>query len=89
MSHLSAAVLWGLPVYRSQMARVHMTVPPAARISSGPDVMRHSSPLDPGDIAMRHGIRCTSLLRTVFDVGGGQREEYGRVRGFGRARGIT
>ena len=68
MSHLSAAVLWGLPVYRSQMARVHMTVPPAARISSGPDVMRHSSPLDPGDIAMRHGIRCTSLLRTVFDV---------------------
>lgn len=68
MSHLSAAVLWDLPVYRSSMARVHMTVPPASRISSGPDVMRHSAPLGPDDIAVRHGIRCTSLRRTVFDV---------------------
>jgi len=68
MSHLSAAVLWGLPVYRAPLQRVHMTVPPASRISSGPDVWRHTAPLAAGDVVMRHGIRCTSLERTVFDV---------------------
>ena len=68
MSHLSAAVLWGLPVYRCPMTRVQMTVPSPSRISSGPDVMRHVAPLDASDVVVRHGIRCTSLRRTVFDV---------------------
>lgn len=68
ISHLSAAVLWGLPVYRSSMPRVQMIVPPSARISSGPDVLRHIASLEPDDVVIRQGIRCTSLRRTVFDV---------------------
>ena len=68
MSHTSAAVLWGLPLYALRLARVHMTAPTPRRISSAPDVFRHFAPLPPVDIAVRGGIRCTSLARTVFDL---------------------
>lgn len=67
-SHESAAVLWGLPLYRHRPERVHLTTPAPTRISSGPDVRRHLAPVSPGDAAVRSGIRCTSLARTVFDV---------------------
>ncbi|MEV7692566.1 hypothetical protein AB0N73_04475 [Microbacterium sp. NPDC089189] len=68
LSHVSAAVLWGLPLYRLAPTRVHLTTPAPARISSGPDVLRHVAPLASADVGVRHGIRCTSLARTVFDV---------------------
>jgi len=68
MSHTSAAVLWGLPLYKVRLARVHMTTPTPTRISSAPDVFRHVAPLTREDLALRHGIRCTSLSRTVFDL---------------------
>lgn len=68
MSHTSAAVLWGLPLYRMRLTRVHMTTPTPTRISSAPDVFRHVAPLTREDLALRHGIRCTSLSRTVFDL---------------------
>ena len=45
-----------------------MTFPSAMRVSSAPDVMRHVATIDADDIVIRHGIRCTSLRRTVFDV---------------------
>lgn len=67
-SHESAAVLWGLPLYRHRPERVHLTTPAPTRISSGPDVRRHLAPVGPGDVVVRSGIRCTSLARTVFDV---------------------
>jgi hypothetical protein len=68
MSHSSAAVLWGLPLYRVNCVWVHMTTEASARISSAPDVKRHVAPLGPDDIAILGGIRCTSLSRTVFDL---------------------
>lgn len=67
-SHVSAAVLWGLPLYRHRPTRVHLTTEAPRRISSGPDVLRHSAPLADSDIVMREGIRTTSLSRTVFDL---------------------
>ncbi len=68
ISHESAAVLWGLPLYRFHPARVHMTTTPGGRISSGPDVFRHIAPLPAQDVVVRDGIRVTSLSRTAFDV---------------------
>ena len=68
MSHASAAVLWGLPLYAMRLARVHMTTPSPRRISSAPDVFRHVAPLPISDVTVRSGIRCTTLSRTVFDL---------------------
>ncbi|GAA3214526.1 hypothetical protein [Microbacterium terregens] len=68
VSHESAGVVWALPLYRHRPLRVHMTTPAPARISSGRDVTRHVAPLPASDIVIRHGIRCTSLERTVFDM---------------------
>lgn len=67
-SHESAAVLWGLPLYRHRPERVHLTTPAPTRISSGRDVTRHVAPVPTGDVVVRAGIRCTSLARTVLDV---------------------
>lgn len=67
-SHESAGVIWGLPLYRHRPARVHITTPAPVRVSSGRDVMRHLAPLPHDDVVTRHGIRCTSLARTVFDL---------------------
>lgn len=67
-SHESAGVAWGLPLYRHAPSRVHLVTAAPTRISSGPDVIRHVAPLEPHDIVIRDGIRCTSLERTVFDM---------------------
>jgi hypothetical protein len=68
VSHESAAVVWGLPLYRHRPRRVHLTTESSGRISSGPDVMRHVAPLPASDVVVRHGIRTTTLSRTVFDL---------------------
>lgn len=67
-SHLSAGVVWGLPLYRVEPPRVHLTVDPSSRISSDPGVLRHALPLPPEDSTIVQGIRCTTLSRTVFDI---------------------
>ena len=69
VSHGPAGVAWGLPLYRHRPPRVHLTTSAPTRISSGRDVMRHVAPVPESDIVVRHGIRCTSLERTVFDMG--------------------
>ncbi len=68
ISHASAAALHGLPLYRHRPAHVHTTI--AARVSSTPagGVFRHRDSITRSDIEMVHGIRCTSLERTIFDV---------------------
>jgi hypothetical protein len=67
-SHLSAAVIHGLPLYRLTPPRVHLTVALPAKHSSSSDVLRHETELVDADIVVEDGIRCTSLERTVFDV---------------------
>ncbi|MFD5213154.1 hypothetical protein [Microbacterium sp. NPDC058345] len=64
----SAAVLWGLPLYRLSPECVHTICGPGSRNSSGRDVKRHPEPLGPFDVEVIDGIRCTSLARTVFDL---------------------
>lgn len=67
-SHLSAAAVHGLPLYRSAPSRVHITVPLPGKHSSSSDVIRHETKIADADIGEIDGIRCTSLERTVFDV---------------------
>lgn len=66
-SHASAAVLWGLPLYRVRPTRVHVLTSPNQRHSI-PGILRHEGALPEEDISEIDGIRCTSLARTVFDM---------------------
>lgn len=66
-SHFSAAVLWGLPLFRHRPERVHVLTRPNHRHSTA-GLLRHEGALADADIAEIDGLRCTSLSRTVFDV---------------------
>lgn len=68
LSHLSAAVVHGLPQYRFGGSPVEFTLPVGSRASSRAGVRRHRDELDESDVVEVDGIRCTSLERTVFDV---------------------
>lgn len=63
----SAAVVHGLPLFRSRTSRVH-TAHAGARRRSGDAVVRHDVQLASDEIVEVGGIRCTSLERTVFDL---------------------
>lgn len=67
VSHVSAATVHRLPLYRSRPTRVHLTTDAPTRIASGPDVFRHVAPLSASDIITIDGVTCTTLERTVFD----------------------
>ncbi|TDN90569.1 hypothetical protein [Microbacterium sp. BK668] len=67
-SHTSAAALWGLPFYRFEPQRVHVTGPRVNGVARGAHpVVRHE-----GDIvacrAVVDGVAVTSLARTIADV---------------------
>lgn len=68
VSHQSAAVLHGLPVWNLPLARVHAT---RARRSSGLRTGRlhvHSSPLQADEVAVVDGVAVTAVARTAVDV---------------------
>ena len=67
-SHESAAVLWGLPLYRHEPDRVQTTLRGGAHVRSGPGVFRHRDRLVDEDIVHHGGLTFTSLARTVVDV---------------------
>lgn len=65
---VSAAVLWDLPFYRIEPRKVHMIVPMPRQSKTTAHVVRHHVEIADRDIVLRHGIRCTSLGRTVLDL---------------------
>lgn len=68
-SHLSAAALHGLPLFRAVPAHVHMSggrTDAVARPRAG--VARHGVEVPESDRALIDGIPCTSAERTVYDV---------------------
>lgn len=67
VSHLSAAVLHGLPV-PGPLPRVHLTRP-AGRGKRRGYVHLHVAALDASDVVVRDGVAVTSLARTVVDLG--------------------
>lgn len=68
VSHVSAVVLHGLPVWSVPLARVHVTrdAGGGGRVSRGLHV--HAGPLDQGEVADVGGIAVTSVARTVVDM---------------------
>jgi hypothetical protein len=69
VSHVSAAVVHGLPVISGSVGRVQVT---RADVSGGRNrgaVHLYAAPLSPEEVVMVGGLRVTSLARTVVDLG--------------------
>jgi hypothetical protein len=66
--HASAAALWELPLRGVDPSPVHTLILGSrhSRVAAG--VVRHDAEVADSDIVERHGLRCTSLTRTVFDI---------------------
>ncbi len=65
-SHESAALLWGLPLFRLPV-RTHLLVPTAQAGDSAADVARHHLRQGPYDVVARRGLPVTGLEQTVVD----------------------
>jgi hypothetical protein len=68
VSHATAAELWGLEGVKTD--EVHVTVPAARRLRSGPVLVHRTNQLIAADAGTRGPIRVTSALRTVIDLAG-------------------
>jgi hypothetical protein len=68
-SHVTAAVLHGLPLWPPQLDRVHVTRSRRTGGRSSSQVVMHSAPLDPGEICVATGMLVTSVARTLVDLG--------------------
>lgn len=69
ISHGSAAVLHGIPVWSGAISHVHLT---HDRNYGGQErhlVRVHGTPLDDADVAFLEGIAVTSVARTIADLG--------------------
>lgn len=65
----SAAVLWGLPLYRHRPAVVHALLDGTRHGRTRAGILWHPrSEIDLHDIVTVDGIRCTSMDRTVIDA---------------------
>lgn len=69
VSHASAAVLHGLPLWRVGTERVHVTRSPPAAGSGSARVHLHVARLPEDDLTLVDGVLITSLARTVVDLG--------------------
>lgn len=67
VSHQSAAVLHGLPMWPDLLDRVHVIRPRAGGGRRGALVHVHPAPLADGDVVELDGMPVTSLARTVAD----------------------
>lgn len=68
VSHQSAAVLHGLPVWKIDLRQVHVTRAGCPRGRIGARVHRHTAPLGPDEVVELDGIPVTSAARTVVDL---------------------
>jgi hypothetical protein len=68
VSHLSAAVVHGLPVFADQLDHVQLTRDDVAGGKRRGRVHLHAAPLDPTEVVVINGITTTSMARTVVDV---------------------
>ena len=68
VSHLSAAVLHGLPLWRTHLNEVHVTLRPPAKAHRGPMLHSHLSALEADDVVELGHRPVTSPTRTLVDV---------------------
>ncbi|SFN99651.1 Transcriptional regulator, AbiEi antitoxin, Type IV TA system [Geodermatophilus obscurus] len=69
VSHVSAAVLHGLPLWHAATDRVHVTRSPPAAGSGSARVHLHVARLPEDDLTTVDGATTTSLARAVVDLG--------------------
>jgi len=69
VSHVSAAILHGLPLWRTATDRVHVTRSPPAAGSGSAKVHLHVARLPEDDLTVVDDLLATSLARTVVDLG--------------------
>jgi hypothetical protein len=69
VSHVSAAVLHGLPLWRADSDRVHVTRSPPAAGSGSAWVHLHVARLPDDDVTLVDGVLVTGPARTVVDLG--------------------
>lgn len=67
-SHVSAAVLLGLPLFRFVPAPVHTLYPQTAAVRSTRTVTRHRGPYQDDDLDFSGNIWHTNLGRTLIDI---------------------
>jgi len=68
VSHQSAAVLHGLPLWGIPLGRVHVTRTPPAYSEVGRHLHVHVARMATDDVVTVEGVAVTSLLRTVVDL---------------------
>ena len=68
VSHVSAAVLHGLPLWRVDLSRLHATRRPPAAGSGSAHVHLHVARLPDDDLVLLDGVLTTGLARTVVDL---------------------
>jgi hypothetical protein len=69
VSHLTAAMLWGLAIpLTPDDPRVHLTVPPGRRVRQRPDRRIHCSIVPVSARTLLRGVRTTTLERTWVDL---------------------
>lgn len=78
LSHESAALVWGLRLWRLP-AEVHLITQQTRGGDAAADVARHRMDVAPEDVTERGGVRVTSLERTVVDLARGRRVPQGLV----------
>ncbi len=68
ISHVSAAVLHGLPIWKVPLPRVHVTRDASGGGRVGRRLHLHASRLEFGDVIDVDGVAVTSVARTLVDV---------------------
>ena len=71
VSHVSAALLHGLPVWGIPLERVHVTRGRRSGGRRGDRVHVHAAPLEPEEIVTIGGVAVTSVARTLVDLARG------------------
>lgn len=89
VSHQSAAVLHGLPIWGLDLSKVHFSRS-SGRIRSDHTISVHRSPLTPDEITEVDGIRVTTVERAITETACGTSHEVGVVLGDAALRdGLT
>ena len=69
VSHVSAAVLHGLPLWRVHLGQVHVTRQPPATSHRGSQLHAHAAVLDADEVVELGDWAVTSIARTIVDLG--------------------
>ncbi|WP_433683771.1 hypothetical protein [Nocardia sp. CA-119907] len=68
VSHVSAAVAHGLPIWSLPLTRVHMTRNRASGARIGPRIVVHATSTEPDEVVQVGDFRVTTMARTVIDL---------------------